>query len=102
MSYHVDETSKSELLGIVIRKGRMATNSSFAADDQLGPTIKGFRGDFDFTLLFEDAFLALVPSALLLLAAPARTLWLWSSSKKLTPSAERLNKVVRERFLHAV
>ena len=72
----------------------MATNSSSAADNQFGPAIRGFRGNFDFTLLFEDAFLALVPSSILLMLMPFRTVWLWGSSKKVTESIARLNKIV--------
>ena len=73
----------------------MSANTSIVADNDFGPGIEGFRGGLDFTLVFEDAFLGLVPSALLLIAAPIRTLWLWNASKKVTEDAIRLNKVVR-------
>ena len=39
-------------------------NYSTSSDAKFGPVIKGARRNFDFTLLFEDAFLAVVPSAI--------------------------------------
>ena len=69
-------------------------NYSTSLDATFGPIVKGARGNFDFTLLFEDAFLAIVPSAILLLAIPFRTLWLYNSPKKVRPSSGRVNKVV--------
>jgi ATP-binding cassette subfamily C (CFTR/MRP) protein 1 len=72
----------------------VASNCSITLDAKFGPTIKGARGNFDFTLLFEDAFLAAVPSAALLLAIPFRTLWLYNSPKKVAPSSGRVNKVI--------
>ena len=70
------------------------TNVSNSSDASFGPIVRGARGNFDFTLLFEDSLLAAAPSATLLLAIPARTLWLYSSSKKVAQSSDRVNKVV--------
>ncbi|ORY18549.1 P-loop containing nucleoside triphosphate hydrolase protein [Clohesyomyces aquaticus] len=43
-----------------------------AADSSFGPGIGPCRGGFDFTLLFEDSILSLLPSAAFLLLAPIR------------------------------
>ena len=79
-----------------------STNISNSSDSSFGPIVHGTRGNFDFTLLFEDSLLAAVPSAILLLTIPARTLWLYSSSKKVTQSSNRVNKVVREIYIPTV
>lgn len=76
----------------------MGLNSSTSPDGEFGPTIQNARGGFDFTLLFEDSFLVIAPASLLLIAIPFRTLWLWSSSKVVSESSARLNKVVRARL----
>lgn len=44
------------------------------ADNAIGPVVSHCRGGFDFTLLFEQAILSLVPSALVLAAAFYRLL----------------------------
>jgi hypothetical protein len=33
-------------------------------DDSLGPSVRGCRGDFDFTIKFERLFLAIIPTAI--------------------------------------
>lgn len=33
-------------------------------DDTLGPVVRGCRGDFDFTILFEQTFFVLIPACL--------------------------------------
>lgn len=48
----------------------MAVRCSSQADGLFGPTVYGCRDDFDFTVFFEDTFFAIIPSLLLLLAAP--------------------------------
>ncbi|CRG84683.1 hypothetical protein PISL3812_01936 [Talaromyces islandicus] len=47
-------------------------NVTLCGDNNFGPQVNDCRGDFDFTLLFEECFLSIVPSVLLLLALPAR------------------------------
>jgi hypothetical protein len=47
-------------------------------DYSFGASVNGCRGDFDFTLLFEEAFLALVPSTVFLLLIPPRLVQLWT------------------------
>jgi hypothetical protein len=46
------------------------------SDDTFGPIVQGCRDGFDFTLLFEDAILSLVPSILMLLASAVRVVQL--------------------------
>jgi hypothetical protein len=41
-------------------------------DNYFGPQVKGCPGIFDFTLLFEQTILSIVPSSMLLLAFPLR------------------------------
>ena len=43
-----------------------------SADDAFGPAVHGCRGNFDFTLLFEQSFFQIAPCALLLLLVPLR------------------------------
>lgn len=56
-------------------------NVTLCDDSAFGPTVTGCRGDFDFTLLFEQAFLSIAPSALFLLCAAARLGALWSRTR---------------------
>ncbi|KAF4984521.1 hypothetical protein FZEAL_317 [Fusarium zealandicum] len=46
-------------------------------DDAFGPVVQGCRGNFDFTLQFEEIFLSIVPSCLFLVLAFGRLLWLF-------------------------
>ncbi|KAF2439489.1 hypothetical protein P171DRAFT_490190 [Karstenula rhodostoma CBS 690.94] len=68
----------------------MASDSSQrcgAVDNTVGPYAGAHcRGGFDFTLLFEDAFLSIAPIALLLCIAPLRIGYLWQKSKKVSTS----------------
>lgn len=41
-------------------------------DNDFGPVVKNCRGDFDFTILFENTILSMSPSLLVLLAAMGR------------------------------
>ncbi|KAF5590002.1 multidrug resistance [Fusarium subglutinans] len=49
---------------------------SLSCDDSFGPYAGGCRGGFDFTLLFEESILTIPITALVLLAAPCRVLYL--------------------------
>ena len=60
----------SVILITKLRSVVMAIQCSTKVDGTFGPTVSGCRDDFDFTMLFEDTFFAMVPSAILLLAAP--------------------------------
>jgi hypothetical protein len=44
------------------------------ADAAFGPAVDGCRDGFDFTLVFEQSILVILPAALLLVAAPFRLL----------------------------
>ncbi|PWY69102.1 multidrug resistance protein MDR [Aspergillus heteromorphus CBS 117.55] len=52
-------------------------NIHSCGDNLFGPQVKHCRGDFDFTLLFEECFLSIVPSALFLVALLFRYKQLW-------------------------
>jgi ATP-binding cassette subfamily C (CFTR/MRP) protein 1 len=65
-------------------------------DDSFGPTVNGCRDDFDFTLLFEEAILAVVPSAIFLLLLSPRLVQLWRSQKMVRSSFLQLLKSVSE------
>ena len=47
-----------------------------AADDAFGPQVQHCRGGHDFTLLFEQAILTIIPATALLVAVPFRVLHL--------------------------
>jgi ATP-binding cassette subfamily C (CFTR/MRP) protein 1 len=64
------------------------------ADDVFGPVVSGCRQNFDFTLLFEQSILTLVPAALLLLVAPLRLLQLYKASVKTRPASVGQIKLV--------
>ena len=49
-----------------------STNCRVGADDLFGPQVLGCRESFDFTLLFEQSILSLLPSILLLLVSVPR------------------------------
>jgi ATP-binding cassette subfamily C (CFTR/MRP) protein 1 len=60
--------------------GRCMYNTS--NDNTLGPIIRDCHHSFDFTLVFEQSFLSIGPSALILLFIPLRTWWIWKSENK--------------------
>ncbi|KAF9879602.1 ABC multidrug transporter [Colletotrichum karsti] len=49
---------------------------SGVSDDYFGPQVNGY---FDFTVLFEQAILSILPTALLIILAPIRIIWLRGS-----------------------
>lgn len=51
-------------------------------DNDFGPLIRGSRDDFDFTLVFQQSILAIIPSTLLLLAASIRLYQLLGATRK--------------------
>ncbi|OCL14026.1 putative multidrug resistance protein MDR [Glonium stellatum] len=55
-------------------------------DDTFGPHATNCRGDFDFTLLFEETILSLSPLTILLIIAPLRVLYLFKKNKKVIGS----------------
>ncbi|EXL40888.1 hypothetical protein FOCG_16654 [Fusarium oxysporum f. sp. radicis-lycopersici 26381] len=54
---------------------------SWSCDDSFGPYAGDCRGGFDFTLLFEESILTIPITALVLLAAPCRVLYLLHKNK---------------------
>ncbi|ETS76400.1 hypothetical protein PFICI_11787 [Pestalotiopsis fici W106-1] len=50
-------------------------------DDGFGPVVRGCGRDFDFTLLFENTILSILPSALVLVVALGRTWHLYRQKK---------------------
>lgn len=66
----------------------MATQSSLCArlDDTFGPHAVNCRGNFDFTLLFEETILSIVPFGILLLVGPPRIWYLFKKERKVVPS----------------
>jgi hypothetical protein len=55
----------------------------FGGDDQFGPRIDTACRSFDFTLLFEDTILTILPTVLFLLVGVSRLFVLRHVSKKL-------------------
>jgi ATP-binding cassette, subfamily C (CFTR/MRP), member 1 len=53
------------------------------------------RGGFDFTLLFEESILSILPLLLLLIVTPFRILYLFRKQKKVVLSALLPFKLVR-------
>ncbi|KAI1403266.1 P-loop containing nucleoside triphosphate hydrolase protein [Hypoxylon fuscum] len=45
-------------------------------DDSFGPTVQGCRGDFDFTIMFEKIFFALIPTAIFVAICLPRVVYL--------------------------
>lgn len=69
-------------------------------DDSFGPALQACRSgvgrnDFDFTLLFEQSILSILPSAFLLLAAALRNVQLFSGPKKVKRDRYYSIKLVR-------
>ena len=63
-------------------------------DNTFGPYAGHCRGGFDFTLLFQDSILSILPLALLLLVAPFRISYLFRRTIKVDPSSWLASKLV--------
>lgn len=63
-------------------------------DSAFGPQVDVCRRAFDFTLLFEECFMSIVPSVLLLSLAPIRTYFLGGSRRKIGGSSFQILKLV--------
>ncbi|CCG83568.1 putative ABC multidrug transporter [Taphrina deformans PYCC 5710] len=61
----------------------MNTTLFSKSSHDFGPTVPG---QFDFTLLFQDTVLSIIPSIVLLLFVPARVTWLFTQSRKVRKS----------------
>ena len=64
-------------------------------DDSFGPTISVCRRGFDFTLLFEQSFLSVVPSSLFILISIVRLQILWAKPQKVGGVSLQQLKLVR-------
>lgn len=67
---------------------------SNSSDSLFGPAYQGPERTFDFTLLFEDTILTILPASLFLVAAGARAAWLVNSPNKVVSSFGRSTKLV--------
>ena len=77
----------------------MASQARCAAiDDTFGPSLRVCRGGFDFTLLFEESILSILPLSLVLLAIPLRVLFLLRRRVKVKISPLIIVKEVRMVF----
>ncbi|KAJ5675349.1 multidrug resistance-associated protein [Penicillium macrosclerotiorum] len=73
--------------------------SCINTDNQFGPRVSPDCRDFDFTLLFEDAFFAILPSSLFLLLLPARLGILRKASVKASTLKVAVYKLVTQERL---
>lgn len=74
---------------------RAANSTGYADDNSFGPFLElPGRATFDFTLLFEEVILSIVPSAILLFLIPLRTLRLWKSPRKVIGGYLQTTKIV--------
>lgn len=64
-------------------------------DNTFGPYALHCRGAFDFTLLFEETILTIVPLGLALLVAPFRIAYVFKKSKKVNDGPLIHLKLVR-------
>ena len=83
--------------GSIVDPARCLINASY--DNLFGPTVRNCQSDFDFTLLFEQSILFIVPSALLLLSLPFRIWQLWSQKLKVHYRGITLIKQVNTFFI---
>ena len=75
---------------------RNVKDCSSGADNAFGPTVDGScRDGFDFTLLFEQVMLSIIPSLLLILLAPPRLYTLYRASIKILVDSMHIAKLVR-------
>lgn len=73
----------------------MATPASCKqVDDTFGPYAKSCRGGFDFTLLFEETILSILPLGLLLIVVPFRISYLFRRTIKVDPSSWLASKLL--------
>ncbi|KAE8368538.1 P-loop containing nucleoside triphosphate hydrolase protein [Aspergillus caelatus] len=81
----------------------MPPGCSLQADNSFGPTIDpGCRDGFDFTLLFEQAILGLVPAVAFLLVCPPRLRFLIKRDVRTQPHIMRLAKLIAALIFAAI
>lgn len=69
---------------------------SIAAEKLFGPQVVGCLGGFDFTLLFEETILSVLPMSVVLLFLPVRIVHLFKSERKVYEGLLHNLKLVRE------
>lgn len=69
---------------------------SIAVEDSFGPQVVGCLGGFDFTLLFEESILSILPMSVVLLFLPARIAHLFKNERKVYEGLLHNLKLVRE------
>lgn len=81
----------------------MASSPCAVVDDSFGPHAGDCRGGFDLTLLFEESILVVPITALLLLAAPCRAIYLLHKKKtvKVETNYWVYGKVVSQRPMYS-
>jgi len=79
--------------GIACSTARASATVLRRYHDEFGPAAVG---RFDFTILFEDVFLSLVPSVFLLLLGPLRIFALYKQPLKVKKSLVHESKMVGE------
>lgn len=81
--------------GFFYLEAKSLNSTSYTTDNSFGPFLDlPGRTTFDFTLLFEETILSILPSALLLLVIPPRILRLWKTPRKVTGSYLQTTKIV--------
>lgn len=76
------------------QRRHITTGCAFADDNAFGPAIAKQCRAFDFTLLFEQAFLSLVPSILLVLGSVIRSFGIFNHDAKTQRGGLHTSKLV--------
>ena len=71
-------------------------------DATFGPYAGDCRGGFDFTLLFEESILSILPLGLLLIIVPFRVSYLFRRTIKVDPSSWLASKLVGSPIQHHI
>ncbi|CZR69215.1 related to multidrug resistance-associated protein [Phialocephala subalpina] len=81
--------------GFSYLEAKSLNSTTYAGDNSFGPFLDlPSKTTFDFTLLFEESILSILPSALFLLLIPLRILRLWKTPRKVTGSYLQTTKIV--------
>lgn len=81
--------------GFAHLESRAVNSTGHVGDNSFGPFFElPGSATFDFTLLFEETILSIVPSAVLLLLIPPRILRLWKTPHKVISSYLLTTKIV--------
>ncbi|OBT96290.1 hypothetical protein VE01_05823 [Pseudogymnoascus verrucosus] len=81
--------------GFAHLQSRAVNSTVYAGDNSFGPFFElPGSATFDFTLLFEETILSILPSAVLLLLIPPRILQLWKTPHKVISSYLLTTKIV--------